>query len=84
MSPGAIYQNSVSNNHHRAKFSHLRFIDQDSKQVAWKAREAIHIRINNPVSTYNTGKMYILESFNKLLGADGSTNESNQVVDWEC
>ena len=27
------------------------------------------------------GKMYILEIFNNLLGADGSTNESNLMED---
>ena len=41
-----------------------------------EAREAIHIRINDPAPNYNMGKMYIPEIFNNLLGADESTNES--------
>ena len=38
----AIYQHSVSNNHPKANISYFKRIDQDSKQVAKKAREAIH------------------------------------------
>ena len=40
---------------------------------------AIHIRITNPTFNCNTKNMYILEVFNNLLGADGSTKESNQM-----
>ena len=43
----AIYQHSVSNNHPRANIFHFKILDQDSKQVAREAREAIHIRIDN-------------------------------------
>ena len=43
-----ISQHSVSNNHPRANISHFKIIGQDSKQVAREAKEAIHIRINNP------------------------------------
>ena len=77
----AIYQHSISNNHLRANISHLKILDQYSKQVATEAREAIHIRINNPALKCNTGKMYIQEIFNNLFGADGSTHESHQMAD---
>ena len=40
-----------------------------------------NIYINNPALNCNTGKMYILEIFNNLLGADRSTNESYQMGD---
>ena len=56
-----------------------KIIDQDNKQVARKAREAIHIRINNPAPNCNIWKMYIPEIFNNILGADGSTNESTPL-----
>ena len=74
----SIYQHSVSNNHPRANIFHFKIIDQDSKQVA---REAIHIRINNPAFNCNIGKMYILEIFNNLLGAKGATTACNQMGD---
>ena len=57
--------------------SHFKVIDQDSKQVA---REAIHIKINNPVHNCNKGKMYIPEIFNSLLGADRLSDRLVQVV----
>ena len=57
---------------------------QDSKQVTREIREATQIRINNPAPNYNTRKMYIPEIFNKLLRADGSTNESNLMGDSDC
>ena len=47
--------------------SYFKIIDKDSKQVAREAREAIHIRINNPVLNHNTGKMYVPEIFNHPL-----------------
>ena len=48
----------------------FKLTDQDSKQVAREAREAIHMRIHNPGLSQNTGKMNILEIFNCLLGPD--------------
>ena len=56
----AIYQHSVSNNHPKTNISLFKIIDQDSKEVA---REAIHIRVNNPALDHNMGKMYISEIF---------------------
>ena len=47
----AIYQHSVSNNHPNANIFHFKIMDRNSKQVATEAREAIHIKINNPLST---------------------------------
>ena len=41
----------------------LKITDQDSKQVVGEAREAIHIRINNPVLNHNVGKMHMSEIF---------------------
>ena len=80
----AIYQHNVSSNHPIVNNSYFKIIDQDSKQVAREAREAIHIRINNPVLKWNSRKMCIQEIFNSLFGADGSTNESSQMVDSVC
>ena len=79
--PSAIYLHSVSNNHHRASICHINIIDQDTRQVPTEATEVIHIRINHPILNHNMGKMYIPEIFNNLLGADGSTKESNQIKD---
>ena len=58
----------------QANIPHLKIIDQDSKQVAREAREAIHIRINKPALNHNPEKLYVPEIFNHLLGADGSSN----------
>ena len=74
-----IYQHSVSKDHAKANISHSQIIDQDSKQVASKVREAIHIRINNPALNHNMGKMCMPEIFNNLLGADGSTSDANPL-----
>ena len=78
---GTIYQHSVSNNNPRANLSLFKLIANDSKQVARETREAIYIRNINPALNCNTGKMYIPEIFNNLLGADENTNESNQMGD---
>ena len=43
----AIYQHTVFNNHPKFIAFHFKIIDQDSRQVVRKAREAIHIKINN-------------------------------------
>ena len=43
----AINQLSVSNNHPKANIHDFKITDHDSKQVARKAREDFHIRINN-------------------------------------
>ena len=75
-----INKHSVSNNQPKAQIPHFKIIDQESRQVARDAREAICIRINTALNN-NTGKMDIPEIFSYLLGADRSTNESNQVVD---
>ena len=56
-------------------------IDQDSTHVARKATEVIHIKINNPALNENTGKMYIPEIFNQLLGAHRYSNELDQMLD---
>ena len=65
----------------KATISHFKIIDQDSKQVAREAREAILIRINNPALNCNMEKMYIPEILNNLFGPDGSSNESNLMED---
>ena len=72
-----VYIDSITNNHPWPNIYHFKIIDQDSKQVATGSREAIHIRINNPAFYCNTGKMYIPEIFNHLLGADRYSNESD-------
>ena len=74
----AVYKHSATNNHPWTNISHFKILDQDNKQAV---REAIHIRINNPTLNCNTGRMYIPEIFNHLLGADRSTDESQQVAD---
>ena len=47
----AIYKHCVTNNHPIANIS-FKIIDQDSKQDAKEAREAMHIRINNPTNEF--------------------------------
>ena len=76
----AFYKHSISNNHPQANTSNFKMIDQDSKQVTREAREVIYIKISNATLNYNTGKMYMPEIFNHLLGKDRSFSESNQVV----
>ena len=65
----AVYICSECNNHPHVNISNFKLIDQDRKQFA---REAIHIWIINMALSCNTGKLYILEIFNSLLGADRS------------
>ena len=77
----AIYIHSVSNNYPSANISHFKVIDQDIEQFPREDREAIHIRINNPSLNWNTGKIYIPEFFNSLLGADRSSDGSVQIAD---
>ena len=74
----AVYIHSIPNIHPSSNSSHFKIIDQHSKQVV---REAIHITIRNHVFNCNTGKMYIPEIFNHLLGVDRSSNESDEMVD---
>ena len=78
--PNAIYIYSEPNNHSHASMSHFKVIDQDSKQVVREARVAIHIRISNLALSCNTGKMYILEIFNCLLGAGRPSDGSDQMA----
>ena len=47
-STGAIFQHSTTCNHPKADISQFKILDQDRKQVSREAREAIHIRRNNP------------------------------------
>ena len=75
----AVYINSISNKHSQANIFYFKIIDQDSKHDAREDGETIHIRINDLALKFITGKMYILEIFNYLLGADRSSNEPNQV-----
>ena len=75
----AVDLHSVSNSHPIAHISHFKIIDQDNKQFTREAREAIHIRINDPALNCTTEKMSIPE-INNLLGADGSTNKSKQML----
>ena len=76
-----IYIRGESDHHPHANISHFKVINQDSKQVAREAREAIHIMINNPALNHNRVKMFIPEIFNSLLGADRPSNGSLQVAD---
>ena len=66
-STSIIYQHSVSNNHPNSNISHFKIIDQDSKQVAMEAREAIHIRINNLALNHNMGKCTSRKSSTNFL-----------------
>ena len=73
----AINVHCKSNNHPQADISHFRVIDQESKQAV---REAIHIRMNKPTISHNTGKMYISDLFNRLLGVYRSFHGSGKAV----
>ena len=59
-STSTIFQHSITNNHCKADICQFKIIDQDKKQVSREAREAIHIRRNNPALNCNRGKMNIL------------------------
>ena len=63
---GAIFQHSTTYNHHKADISQFKIIDQDTKQVSRKAREAIHISRSNPALNCNIGKMNIPKIFNQI------------------
>ena len=43
----AVYKHSISNDP-EANISNFKIIDQDSKEFMGEARDAIHIRVNNP------------------------------------
>ena len=83
-STSAIFQHCTTHNHPKANISQLKIIDEDRKQVSREAREAIHIRRNNPTLSCNIGKLNIPKIFNQLLGtthntsADVSTNSNAQ------
>ena len=74
----AIYIHTESSNWPYANISHFEVMDQDRKQLA---REAIHIRMNNPALNCTTRIMYILEIFNSLLGADKLSDGSVKMAD---
>ena len=76
-----IYKQIIFNNHPSSNISYFKITDLYNKQVTREGREVIHIRIKNPALNCNTGKMYILEIFNHLLGADRSSNEFNQLAE---
>ena len=61
-------------NHPKADISQFTIIDQDRMQVSREAREAIHIRKNNPALNYNIGKMNIPKICNQILGTSYSTS----------
>ena len=83
-STSTIFQHSITHNHPKTDISQFKLIDQDRKQVSIEAREAIHIRRNNPSLNHNIGKMNIPKIFNQILGttysisADVSTNANAQ------
>ena len=54
----------------RLMFHKLKIIDQDRKQVSREAREALHIRRNNPALNCNIGNMNIPKTFNQILGTN--------------
>ena len=73
-STSTIFQHSITNNHSKADISQSTIIDQDRKQVSREAREAIHIRKNNPALNCNISKMNIPKIFNQILGTSYSTS----------
>ena len=83
-SASTIFQHTIIHNHPKADISQFTIIDQDRKQVSREAREAIHIRKNNPALNFNIAKMNIPKIFNQILGtsystsADVSTNPNDQ------
>ena len=70
----AIFQHSITHIHPKADISQFTIIDQDRKQVSREAREAKHIRKNNPALNLNIVKMNIPKIFNQILGTSNSTS----------
>ena len=79
-----IFQCSITQYHPKVDISQYTILDQDRKQVSRKAREAIHIRKNNPALNCNNSKMNIPKILNQMLGTsyspcpDVSTNPNDQ------
>ena len=84
LSTSTIFQHSTTCNHPKADISQFKILDQDRKQVSREAREAIHIRRNNPALNHYIGKMSIPKICNQILNTDNnssaedSRNSSNQ------
>ena len=83
-SMSTICQHRTTCNDPKADVSQFKILDQDRKQVSREAREAIHIRKNNPALNQNIGKMNIPKIFNQILNTDNnssvedSTNSNNK------
>ena len=64
----AIYFHCKQLGHPLPKIEDFKIIDTDPGQISREAREAIHIRMKDPPLNRNIGKMFVPNSFNKLLG----------------
>ena len=72
------HKHSISDIHSEANIFHFQDNRPRCKQVA---REAIHIRINNPALQMLHRKIYIQEIISHPIGAERSSSQSNQVLD---
>ena len=62
------------------QFTNTVYLQLSQGQVGREAREAIHIRINNPALNCNMGKMHILEILDNFLE---QMDLSMSLTDWE-
>ena len=64
----AIYQHCYTKGHPLPKVDQFKVIDQEKSQIAREAKEAIHIRKEDPELNRNVGKMVIPHIFDPILG----------------
>ena len=76
-----VYIHGESNYHPCANITHFKEIDQDNKQIAMEAKEAIHIEINSSALSHDTRKIYFPEIFNSPLGTDRFSDGSVTMED---
>ena len=67
-SNSAIYQHCSTKGHPLPNVDQFKIIDQEKCQIAWEAKEAIHIQKLDPELNRNVGKMVIPCVFDCILG----------------
>ena len=72
-STSAIFQHSTTCNHPKADILQFKILEQDRNMFPREAREAIHIRRNNPALNHNIGKMNIPKNFNQISNTDNNS-----------
>ena len=67
-SNSAIYQHCSTKGHPLPNVDQFKVIDQEKSQIAWEAKEAIHIQKLDPKLIRNVGKMVNPHVFDSILG----------------